>query len=144
MKYLFIFTTLLLLPYSVFALVDINTASLKQLETLTGIGPIKAQAIIEARPFSSLDGLLKVKGIGEKTLEKIKTQGLAYVDPSYKKEEKPEPIKIKTPINTISAQNIEAKADIPEIRNKNSTYLIALILAILSGTAILILKKNIS
>ncbi|MCL5010906.1 MAG: lamin tail domain-containing protein [Patescibacteria group bacterium] len=60
--------------------VDINAASLTGLETLTGIGPVKAQAIINARPFSSVDDLLKVKGIGEKTLEKIKQQGLACVN----------------------------------------------------------------
>jgi len=59
--------------------VEINTASLAQLDTLTGIGPKYAQAIIGARPFSSIDDLLKVKGIGPKTLQKIKDQGLAYV-----------------------------------------------------------------
>jgi len=59
--------------------VEINTASLQQLETLTGIGPGKAQAIIDARPFSSVDDLIRVKGIGEKTLQKIKDQGLAFV-----------------------------------------------------------------
>jgi len=60
--------------------VEINTASLQQLETLTGIGPVKAQAIIDARPFSSIDDLDRAKGIGPKTLQKIKDQGLAYVD----------------------------------------------------------------
>jgi len=59
--------------------VDINTASLAQLETLTGIGPVKAQAIIDARPYSSLDDLDRAKGIGASTLQKIKTQGLACV-----------------------------------------------------------------
>ncbi len=62
--------------------VEINMASPQQLETLTGIGPVKAQAIIDARPFSSVDDLLRVKGIGEKTLQKIKDQGLAYVGES--------------------------------------------------------------
>jgi competence ComEA-like helix-hairpin-helix protein len=60
-------------------MVDINTASLAQLDTLTGIGPAKAQAIINARPFSSVNDLLRVSGIGEKTLQKIKDQGLACV-----------------------------------------------------------------
>jgi competence ComEA-like helix-hairpin-helix protein len=59
--------------------VEINTATLQQLDTLTGIGPVYAQAIIDARPFSSVDDLLRVKGIGPKTLQKIKDQGLAYV-----------------------------------------------------------------
>jgi len=60
--------------------IDINTASLAQLDELTGIGPKYAQAIIDARPFSSVDDLLRVSGIGEITLQKIKTQGLACVD----------------------------------------------------------------
>ncbi|MEK7658350.1 MAG: lamin tail domain-containing protein [Patescibacteria group bacterium] len=59
--------------------VEINTASLAQLDEIIGIGPVLAQRIIEARPFLSVDDLIKVKGIGEKTLQKIKDQGLAYV-----------------------------------------------------------------
>lgn len=59
--------------------VDINTAGLEELDTLTGIGPMIGQRIIDARPFSSVDDLDKVKGIGEKTLQKIKEQGLACV-----------------------------------------------------------------
>jgi len=67
---------------SVFALnsVNINTASLKALETLAEIGPVKAQAITDARPFSSIDDLLRVKGIGPKTLQKIKDQSIACVE----------------------------------------------------------------
>lgn len=60
--------------------IDINTASLQELDKITGIGPKYAQAIIDNRPFSSIDDLLKVKGIGPKTLQKIKDQGLACVD----------------------------------------------------------------
>ena len=60
--------------------VDINNASLQQLDALTGVGPVTAQKITDARPFSSIDDLLKVKGIGPATLQKIKDQGLAYVD----------------------------------------------------------------
>jgi competence ComEA-like helix-hairpin-helix protein len=59
--------------------IDINTAPLEQLDKITGVGPVLAQRIIEARPFSSVDDLLRVKGIGEKTLQKIKGQGLACV-----------------------------------------------------------------
>jgi competence ComEA-like helix-hairpin-helix protein len=77
---------LLILSFFVFPVlvsakqVDINSASLNQLDELTGIGPKYAQAIIDGRPYSSLDGLLKVKGIGEKTLAKIKEQGFACVN----------------------------------------------------------------
>ena len=59
---------------------EINTASLEQLDEITGVGPVIAQRIIEARPFFSVDDLIRVKGIGEKTLQKIKDQGLAYVE----------------------------------------------------------------
>jgi len=61
--------------------VDINTATLEQLKEITQIGDARAQAIIDARPFSSVDNLSKVKGIGSGTkLQKIKDQGLACVD----------------------------------------------------------------
>lgn len=53
--------------------VDLNTADAKTLAALDGIGPQKAQAIIDYRqehgPFKSVDDLLKVKGIGKKTLD---------------------------------------------------------------------------
>ncbi len=55
--------------------VNINTADLAQLETLPGIGPSKAQAIIDHRtangPFKTPNELTNVKGIGEKTYESL-------------------------------------------------------------------------
>lgn len=60
--------------------VDINTASLSQLDELTGIGPVYAQRIIDNRPYSSIDDLDRVKGIGPATLQKIKDQGLACIN----------------------------------------------------------------
>ena len=77
----FLITFCLFLPFVVqgASSIDINTAPLEELEEIIGIGPVLAQRIIEARPFDSLDDLIKVKGIGEKTLQKIKDQGLARV-----------------------------------------------------------------
>ena len=57
--------------------ININTASQQDLEKLTGIGPVLAQRIIDARPFSSLDDLIKVSGIAETKLAQIKEQNLA-------------------------------------------------------------------
>ena len=57
-------------------LVNINTASAEELQTLSGIGPSMAQSIIDERTkngaFSSVDDLMRVSGIGEKKLAKIK------------------------------------------------------------------------
>ncbi|MFA4953481.1 MAG: helix-hairpin-helix domain-containing protein [Candidatus Pacearchaeota archaeon] len=60
--------------------IDINTATKEELEELYGIGPVKADAIINSRQFNSTDDLINVKGIGEIILNKIKEQNLACVE----------------------------------------------------------------
>ena len=61
-----------------FARVDINTATESELEALKGIGPVRAQAIIEYRQkhgaFKSLKELEMVPGVATTTVEKIKDE----------------------------------------------------------------------
>ncbi len=58
--------------------ININTASQSEIETLPGIGPSKAQGIIENRPYDSIEDIQKVPGIGEGTFKKM--QDLITVD----------------------------------------------------------------
>jgi len=56
-------------------LVNINTASMTELETLPGVGPVMAQRIIDWRemhPFTSIDELMEVSGIGPATFQRLR------------------------------------------------------------------------
>ena len=111
--------------------IDLNTASAKDLQRLPGIGEKISQRIIEARPFTSLDDLKRVSGIGDKILERIKEQDLAWVDPSLAPKE--EEIKVQETIN---------------LKNKTTKHLspilISSAIALLSAIIILILKKQLN
>lgn len=77
-KVFFTLIFLLFFATAAFAKVNINTATAQELTALPGIGPAKAEAIIQYReangPFKAVDELNKVKGIGDKILEKIKDE----------------------------------------------------------------------
>ena len=70
--------TVLLLLFFVtmaFAKVNVNTATVQELEALPGIGNAKAEAIVKHREangkFKAIEDLTQVKGVGDKILEKI-------------------------------------------------------------------------
>jgi competence protein ComEA len=52
--------------------VNINTATKEQLDALPESGPVKAQEIIDGRPYQKPEDIMKVKGIKEGTYNKIK------------------------------------------------------------------------
>lgn len=57
--------------------VNINTAGVSELDALPGVGPATAQAIVEDRkesgPFTMVEDIMRVSGIGEKKFEKLKS-----------------------------------------------------------------------
>lgn len=65
-----------MIAFPAFAMVNINTATLSELEAVKGLGPAKAKAIISYREanggFKSLDELDNVKGFGKASVDKLK------------------------------------------------------------------------
>ncbi len=56
--------------------IDLNTATLSQLDSLPGIGPVIAERILELReksgPYKRIEDLMNIRGIGEKKFLKLK------------------------------------------------------------------------
>jgi competence ComEA-like helix-hairpin-helix protein len=52
--------------------VNINTATLTELESIPGIGPARAKQIVARRPYKSVDELIDISGIGPKSLESLR------------------------------------------------------------------------
>ncbi len=101
---------LLLLVCSTLAAVDVNSADAAALESLPGIGPGKAQAILAWReangPFASLEDLDKVDGIGPSTLANLSGQV------SFGKGASPTPASAAAPVaKTAAAPAAAAPAD---------------------------------
>src|SRR5699024_3538557 len=59
--------------------ININSASLDELQQIIHIGQARSEAIIDQRPFRSVDQLTSIKGIGSVRIADIKTEGLACI-----------------------------------------------------------------
>lgn len=84
--------------------ININTASLKELDEIIWVGPATAEKIYKGRPFEKLDDLINISGIGDKKLADIKEEGLACVE-AKEDDEKLENEKIKKDSKTNKTQN---------------------------------------
>lgn len=60
------------------SLININTVSEGELDSLPGIGPVTAQKIINARPYEAIEDLLNKKIVGSKVFEQIKEKITVY------------------------------------------------------------------
>jgi len=94
--------------------VDLNTANQAQLESVKGIGPAKAKAILEYRaksgPFKSVDDLDNIKGFGKKSIDKMRSEitvggGARAADVK--------PAEVKAPDTKASSKAVDVKAATP-------------------------------
>jgi DNA uptake protein ComE-like DNA-binding protein len=57
--------------------IDINSASVEQLQTLKGIGPVRSEAIVKGRPYKGKDDLVRRKIVPQSVYDGIKDQIIA-------------------------------------------------------------------
>ena len=97
--------------------VNVNTADVKTLETLPGIGSTLAKRIVEGRPYKNVDDLAQVKGLSKSKLDAIKDQitfGSTATKKSTSKSAK------KAPSSTGSAASTATEEE-PSTSAKTST-----------------------
>ena len=99
------------------AAINLNTATKDELVALPGIGPAKAQAILDYRsahgPFKSIEELKDVKGIGAKRFEKLKGD-LTVAGASTKPAARPAEKAASTPQRAAKGEvTMAAKQDTP-------------------------------
>ncbi len=97
-----------------FAAVDLNTATVDELQSVKGIGAKKAQAIVEYRqangPFKSVNDLQNVKGFGEKSVKKLKKDVTVGGAASAEKKEEKKTEKKMTKAEKKAAKKAEKEA----------------------------------
>ncbi len=74
-NWVLLFTLLLFSVIASAKAVNVNTATAEEIaDAMSGVGMVKAQAIVKDRDtngkFKTLDGMVRVKGIGQATIEK--------------------------------------------------------------------------
>ena len=108
-KFTVLLIALAMTAFNALAAVNINTATQEQLETLNGIGPAKAKAIIDYRnkngSFKNVEELDKVPGIGQGVLSKIKADAAVSGATTVKTDaKKAEPAKSAAPAAPAKAE----------------------------------------
>jgi hypothetical protein len=148
--------------------IDINSASVEELDEITWVGLATAEKMINTRPFESLDDLTKVSGIGEVKLGDIKEQGLACVneeieiEESYDEEKEEEEVvnsekgneikkeeeklsmkeEEKVEMITLSPKDIKSEGDTFSDKAKYITYGFVVFCLLIAGLSVLKLKKK--
>lgn len=64
-------------PQSNNSCIDVNSATLEQIQEIIHIGTARAEELINLRPYDSIEGLSRISGIGPARIKDIKSQGLA-------------------------------------------------------------------
>jgi competence protein ComEA len=87
MKKLLLSLLVLMFSGSLYAAVDLNTATQEELQAVKGVGASKAAAIVKYRkqhgPFKRVEELDKVKGFGKKSVERLRSE-FTVSDPGNK------------------------------------------------------------
>src|SRR5437868_1560158 len=103
--------------------VDINNAPKETVETLPGVGPKLAQEIIAGRPYKTIDELDRVKGIGPKKLQQLRSRVVILPMRADTMRELPKTnILLHININTASQADLEK---LPGIGPKRAEAIIA-------------------
>ena len=105
--------------------IDLNTASAEKLDEIVYIGPARIEQIIAIRPFSSVDDLIRVSGIGDVYLSAIKAQGLACVD-NIEDEDKNEDEKNETNVNSNISSEEEFNEEVSQLEQPKERQTIIL------------------